>query len=239
MSDYDYKKLAKQVADAGGDSKLVREVMDLDRANKGIGALPLDFPAIHDLVWETTGTVGDTVTYQVTVGEGVLKGLTSHDLDSFARFNRACMDQLGNPLPSTVSRGIWPDFIRQLFKNKRRVDRPQEGGPYGTFITYLTEFKEMASKGKRGIKELPNGYPGIIGNRVWFRLRDLQAFLRDKRFFFKEHELLAYLDQAGGTKHDQQKIQGTVIRPWSVPIADMRTGTGVIPTVTEDPDRAF
>ena len=144
--------------------------------------LPPDFPDVTGLVWETTGTPGDPVTFRVTVGaHGQLEALTAGDLRSFARFDERCMEQPGLKLPEPP-RAVWPGFIQTLFQVVTKDERPREGGTFGTFVDYLSEFLGRSRQTQASFEELNRGHPAVIEGRVYFQLRDLQRFLDARGF---------------------------------------------------------
>jgi len=213
-------------------------------ANEDLG-LPPDFPDVRNLVWETTGHPDDPVTYSVTVGDlGELKHIQASDLQSFTMFDRRVMEQLGKKLPE-VPRGIWPRFVQNLFGEVKKDRRPREAGAFGTFITLVVEFLNRARSSEPDLKELVRGRPAIIGDRVFFQIRDLQVALRDQRFFdYKMHQVIAALKNVGARKHKREKIDGKGLRPWSLPFPfddayDREAEIEVPRKAADDPNRSF
>jgi len=154
--------------------------------------------------------------------------LDTEALISQVTFQRGCLEQL-NFMPRSVSKVIWENRIGALMNEMRSnesaiMEVAEDASISGQFQDYLEEFCQHMQQAKD--KE------EILLRRPWtdeeealtyFRLKDLDNYLKRNKFFeYKTHKIAQRLRDLGG-QSTVMRIKGRLVRVWSVPAHGITT----------------
>ena len=126
--------------------------------------------------------------------------LETEDLQYIKKYQTRCMESL-NIMPPTMKGDIWNEIITKLMEDVTVVEVPEEATPKGMLRQYIEEFCTSRVQAKNR-DEIILGKPWTDQDRVYFRMRDLIAFLERQRFKeFAMNRIAVYLRDWGATKH--------------------------------------
>jgi hypothetical protein len=154
-------------------------------------------------------------------------GLETEDLQFIKRYQTRCMDAL-SIMPFLVKNDVWNEIVSKLMDDVTVVEVPEEATPKGMLRQYVEEFctSRVQAKSK---DELLLGKPWTDADRVYFRMRDLMAFLERQRFKeFAMNRVAVYLRDWGAEKHFLN-IKGGGVNVYSICIVKKREQPFAVP----------
>jgi hypothetical protein len=132
------------------------------------------------------------------------------------------MEQI-NFMPRTVPRPAWEAQMHQLLSSMVQtegaiINTSDDTSIRGQFYDLLEEFTThmQAALDKEEIL-LRRPWTDEETNRTYFRLKDLEAFLKRNKFFeYKSNKIAQRLRDMEGNA-EQFRIKGRTVRCWSIP----------------------
>jgi hypothetical protein len=148
--------------------------------------------------------------------------LDTEALQAQSRFQLLCMEQI-NFMPRTVPRPAWEAQMHQLLSSMVQtegaiINTSDDTSIRGQFYDLLEEFTThmQAALDKEEIL-LRRPWTDEETNRTYFRLKDLEAFLKRNKFFeYKSNKIAQRLRDMEGNA-EQFRIKGRTVRCWSIP----------------------
>ncbi len=135
-------------------------------------------------------------------------------------FQKACMEQL-NFMPRSVAKQQWESRISTLLNEMKDnesaiIEVAQDASISGQFYDYLEEFCRHLQQAKdREEILLRRPWTDEEEGYTYFRLKDLEAFLKRNKFFdYKSNKIAQRLRDIDG-KAEQFRIKGRTVRCWS------------------------
>ena len=148
--------------------------------------------------------------------------LDTQALQKQDRFQILCMEQI-NFMPRTVNKPAWEAQMNLLLTSMvdtegAVIQTPNDISIRGQFYDLLEEFStHMQSALDREEILLRRPWTNEKDNRTYFRLKDLEAYLKRNKFFeYKSNKIAQRLRDIEGFA-EQLKIKGRTVRCWSVP----------------------
>jgi hypothetical protein len=148
--------------------------------------------------------------------------LDTEGLQKQPRFQMLCMEQI-NFMPRTITRQAWEaqmhNLLGQMVGTEGAViSTSDDTSLRGQFYDMLEEFStHMQSAMDREEILLRRPWTDEEEGRTYFRLKDLEAFLKRNKFFdYKSNKIAQRLRDIDG-KAEQFRIKGRTVRCWSVP----------------------
>jgi len=139
-----------------------------------------------------------------------------------ATFQKSCMEQL-NFMPRSVQKQSWEGRIGALMSEMREndtaiIDVAEDASTSGQFYDYLEEFcRHLQQAQDREEILLRRPWTDEENGVTYFRLKDLEAFLRKNKFFeYKSHKIAQRLRDKNG-ESVVLKIKGRAVRVWQIP----------------------
>jgi hypothetical protein len=139
-----------------------------------------------------------------------------------ATFQKSCMEQL-NFMPRSVQKQSWEGRIGALMSEMREndtaiIDVAEDASTSGQFYDYLEEFcRHLQQAQDREEILLRRPWTDEENGLTYFRLKDLEAFLRKNKFFeYKSHKIAQRLRDKNG-ESVVLKIKGRAVRVWQIP----------------------
>lgn len=141
-------------------------------------------------------------------------------------FQKACTEQL-NFLPRTVSKAIWEGQLTRLLSEMRDnesaiIEVAQDASISGQFYDFLEEFcRHLQQAQDREEILLRRPWTDEERSLTYFRLKDLEGFLKKNKFFeYKSHKIAQRLRDING-ESVVLKIKGRAVRVWQIPAFDV------------------
>ena len=138
------------------------------------------------------------------------------------RFQIFCMEQI-NFMPRTVPKPAWESMMNLLLSSMINtegavINTSDDTSISGQFYDLLEEFStHMQSALDREEILLRRPWTNEEEGRTYFRLKDLEAYLKRNKFFeYKSNKIAQRLRDIDGNA-EQLKIKGRTVRCWSVP----------------------
>jgi len=138
------------------------------------------------------------------------------------RFQILCMEQI-NYMPRTVAKPAWEAQMNLLLTSMvdtegAVISTSDDTSIRGQFYDLLEEFStHMQSALDREEILLRRPWTNEDEHRTYFRLKDLEAYLKRNKFFeYKSNKIAQRLRDIDGHA-EQLKIKGRTVRCWSVP----------------------
>tara|TARA_R100000734_G_scaffold18899_1_gene16977 strand:+ start:308 stop:1849 length:1542 start_codon:yes stop_codon:yes gene_type:complete len=156
--------------------------------------------------------------------------LSTEGLQSQAAFQKSCIEQL-NVMPPTVSKNIWENRVAALLRDMTEteggvMEASEDSSIDGAFYDYLEDFcRNMQTAADKEEILLRRPWTDEEKKQTFFRLRDLENFLKRQRFFeFKTHQISQRLRDIGG-ESTILRISGRVVRVWAIPAYEISNTT--------------
>jgi len=141
-------------------------------------------------------------------------------------FQRACVEQL-DFMPRTVKMDQWEGRINGLLQEMSEhdgsiIEVSQDASIEGQFYDYVEDFcTSMQQAQAREEILLRRPWTDEEEGRTFFRLKDLEAFLKKNKFFeYKSHKIAQRLRDINGSA-TTMKIKGKAVRVWAIPAYDV------------------
>lgn len=146
--------------------------------------------------------------------------LTSDELLSLSRFQKACLEKLTFQFP-TMKPHEWEEIRGELLESVQIIEAPEDAGVIGLFKTLLNDFfmyRFKADERAAIVRGMPYEEEGI----VYFRASDLKHYLF--KHAFKEYDqakLWQVLADLGAKEYSWtlEEVRGTV-KVWGMPSLD-------------------
>lgn len=150
--------------------------------------------------------------------EGARLELTTDQLQNQRAFQKVCMERL-NLVPPPVKDGQWFSILQDLMDNLMLIEAPKEVGTEGLFLELLEEFLAEADIKSLDKEELLLGRPWYddTEKRVYFRLKDLQAYLERNNFKDFTRGKITTRVRALGGEASFFHIRGRGVNVWWAP----------------------
>jgi len=139
-----------------------------------------------------------------------------------ATFQKSCMEQL-NFMPRSVQKQSWEGRIGALLTEMKENDTAiievaEDASIGGQFYDYLEEFcRHLQVAQDREEILLRRPWTDEEDGITYFRLKDLEGFLRKNKFFeYKSHKIAQRLRDING-ESIVLKIKGRAVRVWKIP----------------------
>ena len=190
---------------------------DMLPSNRSLSKLETNPPIwFIDIVTKERTATENTVTVRMS--------LTSEQLQNPLLFQRRAMETI-NQMPTLMKRDEWHTYVKGLMKHTAIIHLPPEMTPEGQLTELVEEFcsHRPATESMEAILR-GNTYKDV--NNYYFRLRDLYAFLSQKRFILlKQQDIISHL-------HTTLKITKSfkVINGKGVNVV-------ILPIIHDDPDQ--
>lgn len=148
--------------------------------------------------------------------------LDTEALQKQARFQILCMEQI-NYMPRTASRQAWESQMNQLLTQMTStvgavISTTEDTSIRGQFYDLLEEYtthRQLAEDREELLLRKP--WLNEDNQRVYFRLKDLDAFLKRNKFFeYRTNKIAQRLRDIEG-QPEAIRIQSRVVRCWSLP----------------------
>jgi hypothetical protein len=137
-------------------------------------------------------------------------------------FQKACTEQL-NFMPRTVNKSTWEGQISRLLSEMRDnesaiIEVAQDASVSGQFYDFLEEFcRHLQQAQDREEILLRRPWTDEDRGLTYFRLKDLEGFLKKNKFFeYKSHKIAQRLRDING-ESIVLKIKGRAVRVWQIP----------------------
>lgn len=148
--------------------------------------------------------------------------LDTEALQKQSRFQVMCMDQI-NYMPPTIDRRPWETRMNNLLSfmvntEGAVINMSDDTSIRGQFYDFLEEFSTHMQKAfdKEEIL-LRRPWTDEENGRTFFRLKDLESYLKRNKFFeYKSNKIAQRLRDIDG-QPEQLKIKGRSVRCWSIP----------------------
>lgn len=177
----------------------------------GVGIMGVGMPKLGTLCKIATNP---PIWFVDIEGSGRLE-LETEDLQFVKRYQTRCMDSL-SIMPPLVKNELWSELIGKLMSDVTVVEVPEEATPKGVLKGFLDEFCTSRVQAKSR-EEMLLGKPCLEDERIYFRLRDLMAFLERQKFReFGINRVAVYLRDWGADKHFFN-VKGKGINCYSLP----------------------
>jgi len=151
--------------------------------------------------------------------------LDTEGLQKQPRFQILCMEQI-NFMPRTVTRQAWEAQMNTLLSamvdtEGAVITTSDDTSIRGQFYEMLEDFAtHMQTALDREEILLRRPWTNEKEDRTYFRLKDLEAFLKRNKFFeYKSNKIAQRLRDMDG-RAEQLKIKGRTVRCWSIPAYD-------------------
>jgi len=175
-------------------------------------------------------------TWFIDVEGGSRLELTTEQLQNPRFFQLVCMETL-NMVPAIPKKEVWDALMQKLMENVSVVEVSDDMSPAGQFMEQLERFCTGRVQAKTQ-DELLLGKPWLNGERHYFRISDLVAFLDRNRF---KHDGVKWLfkvlrDNKGKADFFIVKMGDTKkkgFNVWSVPEFTYRTDKYSLPKQEE------
>ena len=148
--------------------------------------------------------------------------LDTEGLQKQGRFQSLCMEQI-NYMPRTINRPIWEAQINALLTQMTStvgavIATSEDTSIRGQFYDLLQEYtthRQLAEDREELLLRKP--WYNEDNGRVYFRLKDLDAFLKRNKFFeYRSNRIAQRLRDIEG-KPEALRIHSRTIRCWSLP----------------------
>ena len=148
--------------------------------------------------------------------------LDTEGLQRQQRFQSLCMEQI-NCMPGTLTRQVWEGQINALLNQMTStvgavISTSEDTSIRGQFYDLLEEYtthRQLAEDREELLLRKP--WYNHENSRVYFRLKDLDAFLKRNKFFeYRSNRIAQRLRDIEG-KPEALRIHGRVVRCWSLP----------------------
>ena len=148
--------------------------------------------------------------------------LDTEGLQRQPRFQMLCMEQI-NFMPRTITRQAWEAQLNNLLSQMvdtegAVISTSDDTSLRGQFFDMLEEFStHMQSAMDREEILLRRPWTDEEEGRTYFRLKDLEAYLKRNKFFeYKSNKIAQRLRDIDG-RAEQFRIKGRTVRCWSIP----------------------
>ena len=148
--------------------------------------------------------------------------LDTEALQKQPRFQILCMEQI-NFMPRTISRQAWEAQMNTLLglmldTEGAVISTSGDTSVRGQFYDMLEEFStHMQSALDKEEILLRRPWTDEASGRTYFRLKDLEAFLKRNKFFdYRANKIAQRLREIDG-QSEQFRIKGRAVRCWSIP----------------------
>jgi hypothetical protein len=171
-------------------------------------------------------------TWFIDIEGGGRLELTTEALQNPRMFQLVCMETL-NMVPSIPNKQTWDALIQKLMEGVSIVEVSEDMNPVGQFLEQLERFCAGRVQA-RTQDEILLGKPWLNGERHYFRISDLIAFLERNRFKHEGTKWIFKILRDHGGRHDffvikmgESKKKG--VNVWSVPEFTYRTDKYPLP----------
>lgn len=176
-------------------------------------------------------------TWFIDVEGGSRLELTTEQLQNPRAFQLVCMETL-NVVPSIPNKGVWDALIQKLMESVSIVEASADMNPIGQFMEYVEKFCTGRAQAKTQ-DEILLGKPWLNGERHFFQISSLIAFLERNRFEYDSLKWIFKVLRDNGGKHDfflikLNETQRKGVNVWSVPEFMYRTDKFPLPKQEED-----
>ena len=148
--------------------------------------------------------------------------LDTEALQRQPRFQILCMEQI-NFMPRTISRQAWEAQMNLLLTGMVKtegavISTPDDTSLRGQFYDMLEEFStHMQTALDKEEILLRRPWTNEEEGRTYFRLKDLESFLKRNKFFeYRSNKIAQRLRDIDG-RAEQFRIKGRTVRCWSIP----------------------
>lgn len=165
-----------------------------------------------------TKILTDPATWIVSVNGQRVELDSVAELDDQRRFRLKVMEKTVPPIRvRPMKPAKWGELIDKLTIECEVVEAPEDAGPRGQILSHLKDFVEQYGTEDRDQIDLDRPWRDRDHGRVWFRSKDLMAYLRKIRVHgHRERELYNAIRAVGGD-HGPLRVRGRVTRCWWVP----------------------
>ncbi|MDG2339396.1 MAG: hypothetical protein P8N94_15650 [Gammaproteobacteria bacterium] len=164
-----------------------------------------------------TKLLTDPPLFFVDIEDGGRLELTSDDLLSQYRFQKACIENLSH-LPPRMKETAWHGLIRDKLAQATVIDAPEDSSAAGAFKDILEGFLTQRAQATK-LDEVLLGKPFFEedSGTTWFRLADLRQWMNRERFFeLNRAQIVARLRDLGA-EHKFRKVRTRGVNLWGVP----------------------
>lgn len=159
---------------------------------------------------------------------GIRFELTSDDLLRQDRFRKLCMEKI-NIYPPRVKAKDWENLINDRLNNVETVEAPDDAGPAGLFWHYLRQFVTGPAQANTR-DEILNGKVWYDDGRIYFRNADLMAYLDRQKFKqFDSRKIWTMIKDAMAARHHKFELKNVKTPVWSIEQFDEIDGDFDIP----------
>ena len=184
------------------------------------------------------GDDADTI-YHVTLNDEHRLVLNVEELYDQHKFRKKCLTKIAS-MPSMMNRDDWDAFVLSIVSKAIKVAPDFEVTPEGQFKTILNRYISNQANAM-DIEEILNGqcFVDEEDNKVYFRLDQLQEFMKNRRYAqLTGIQLGIFLRELGGdsTKRKLGNKKGQLV--WWVPNDKFNTKVEILPeenTPAEEP----
>lgn len=162
--------------------------------------------------------------------------LSTSDLINPLNFQRRCMETV-HIVPPVLKRDTWQGVLQGLIDNIVVIDAPQEVGVRGQFFELLESFCTDRQRAQaRDEILLGKAWWEDSGERVFFRMKDLQEHLDRARFKGMTRTQMTSQIRSMGGNHEFFKIKGRGTNCWWIPTANLQQQTEAheLPSIKEE-----
>ena len=159
----------------------------------------------------------DQPTWFLDVDGGGRLELNTDELQNQILFQRKCMNVL-TLMPPKIKQDSWENIVNELMKNAIVIEPPPEANVGGQFWELVEDFCTDRAQAKEW-DEILQGKPMYVAseNRYYFRLRDLDAFLKRQNFkSYNRTQITSQLEKRDGG-HTFKNVKGRGVNLWFVP----------------------
>lgn len=143
--------------------------------------------------------------------------LMTDDLQRATQFQKCCMEQIHTVVP-VLRRENWEKLLQKLMENVTRIEVPGEVGVSGHFYELLERFcTDRQSASTREEILLGKPWHDEAAGMIYFRLRDLEAFLDRMKFRSYNRAHITTRIRGMGGETEFFNIKGKGVNTWWVP----------------------
>ena len=132
-------------------------------------------------------------------------------------FARKCMETVSN-LPPLYKQNDWNNILNTMMENMTVIDVPKEMTPKGQLVEHLSDFLVNKTAVENSSSESLLRVPHKDDFFYYFRLKDLQAYLKSAQFTaLKENHVTNVLIEELGAVKKQMKISTKCVNTIQIP----------------------
>lgn len=143
--------------------------------------------------------------------------LSTEQLQNPRLFQRRCMETI-QKMPPSMKMEEWEQVVAQLMQHCSIIEVPPEMGPEGQFIELVWEFLSNRAS-VDSFEDMKRGLPFRNEAGYHFRLKDLQAYVKNQRFDdLRKHEMTAVIKNRLNGEKGFKQIAGTGVNFITIPV---------------------